>query len=208
MLKIDVRKIIKKLVKETFNESQPFDYRGQHEAPHSSDNYSSPIYDMTNAFGEDIYTSNAVRYFGTGDPNDKLAINIIQSLRNKPNASLKIYRSIPKILTVSEKINELEKHKAFILKYGKLPKGVDNWQTPSQYYEFIYDELNRLKNSPKIDEKLNKINDGDWITTVRQYAIDHGESHLNGKYKILSKTVKAKNVYGNGDSIFEFGYSS
>ena len=55
---------------------------------------------------------------------------------------------------------------------------------------------------------LNKINDGDWITTIRQYAVDHGKSHLNGKYKILSKTVKAKNVYGNGDSIFEFGYSA
>lgn len=208
MLQNSVRKIIKKLIKETYNESQPFDYRGQHEAPHSSDNYSSPIYDMTNAFGEDIYTSNALRYFGTGDANDRLAINIIQLLRNRPNASLKIYRSIPKVLTISEKINELEKHKAFILKYGTLPKGVDNWQNSSQYYDFIYDELNRLKNSPKVDEKLNQINDGDWVTTVKQYAIDHGKAHLGNKFKILSKTVKAKNVYGNGDSIFEFGYSA
>jgi hypothetical protein len=163
---------------------------------------------MTNSYGEDIYTSNAVRYFGTGDPNDQLAVNIIQSLRNRPNASLTIYRAIPKVLTISEKIAELENHKAYVLKYGKLPKGVNNWQNSSQYYDFIYDELKRLKESPKQDEKLSRINDGDWITTVRQYALDHGKAHLGGKFRILSKTVKAKNVYGNGDSVLEFGYSA
>ncbi|MCE2742317.1 MAG: hypothetical protein LW701_01875 [Fluviicola sp.] len=163
---------------------------------------------MTNSFGEDIYTSNAARYFGTGDPNDQLAVSIIQSLKDKPNATVTIYRSIPRILTISEKIDELEKHKAFILKYGKLPNGVGNWQNSSQYYDFIYDELKRLKETPKQDEKLSVINDGDWVTTVRQYAVDHGKAHLGNNFKILSKKVKAKNIYGNGDSIMEFGYSA
>jgi hypothetical protein len=205
---IKLRNIIKSTIEEVYSNLGPFDYRGEHQAPHASDGYASPIYDMTNAFGVDIYTPNAVRYFGTGDPNDHLAVSIIQSLRNKPNATLKIYRSIPKVLTVTEKIAELENHKAYILKYGKLPKGVNNWQNSSQYYDFIYDELKRLKESPKQDEKLNRINDGDWITTVKQYAIDHGKAHLGGNFKLLSKTVKAKNVYGNGDSVMEFGYSA
>jgi hypothetical protein len=203
-----IRNIIRSIINEVYSNLGPFDYKGEHQAPHGSDAYSSPLYDMTNAFGTDIYTSNAARFFGTGEPYDQYAVSIIQSVRNRPNASITIYRAIPKVLTISEKINELENHKAYILKYGKLPKGINNWQTSSQYYEYASEELERLKQSPKQDEVLNKINDGDWITTVRQYAVDHGKGHLNGKYKILSKTVKAKNVYGNGDSIFEFGYSA
>lgn len=208
MSKIKLINLIRSIIKEVYSNLGPFDYRGEHQAPHASDNYSSPIYDMTNAFGEDIYTSNAVRFFGTGDLNDQLAVNIIQSLRNKPNATVTIYRSIPKILTVSEKIDELEKHKAYVMKYGKLPKGVGNWQNSSQYYDFIYNELKRLRESPKQDEKLSSINDGDWVTTVKQYAIDHGKAHLGNSFRVLSKKVKAKNIYGNGDSIMEFGYSA
>ena len=208
MSKIKLINLIRSTIKEVYSNLGPFDYRGEHQAPHASDSYSSPIYNMTNSFGEDIYTSNAARYFGTGDPNDQLAVNIIQSLKDKPNATVTIYRSIPRILTISEKIDELEKHKAFILKYGKLPNGVGNWQNSSQYYDFIYDELKRLKETPKQDEKLSVINDGDWVTTVRQYAVDHGKAHLGNNFKILSKKVKAKNIYGNGDSIMEFGYSA
>lgn len=203
-----IRNTIRSIIREVYSNLGPFDYKGEHQAPHSSDNYSSPIYDMTNAFGDDIYTSNAARFFGTGQAYDQYAVNIIQSLRNKPNASVKIYRAIPKVLTIDEKIAELENHQAYILKYGKLPKGVENWQNRSEYFEYASEELERLKQSPKQDEILNKINDGDWITTIRQYAVDHGKSHLNGKYKILSKIVQAKNVYGNGDSIYEFGYSA
>ena len=52
----------------------------------------------------------------------------------------------------------------------------------------------------------NEINPGDWITTIKSYAVDHGEGPLGGDYKILEKTVNAGDLYTNGDSIFEFGY--
>lgn len=51
-----------------------------------------------------------------------------------------------------------------------------------------------------------KINTGDWVTLDRQYAKEHGESALNGEYKIVRKTVKARDLFTNGDSIYEFGY--
>lgn len=51
-----------------------------------------------------------------------------------------------------------------------------------------------------------KIVAGDWVTTDRRYAKDHGESSLNGKYKIIQKTVQARELFTNGDSIFEWGY--
>jgi GNAT superfamily N-acetyltransferase len=52
----------------------------------------------------------------------------------------------------------------------------------------------------------NEINPGDWITTIKSYAVNHGEGPLGGDYKILEKTVTAGDLYTNGDSIFEFGY--
>jgi hypothetical protein len=52
----------------------------------------------------------------------------------------------------------------------------------------------------------NEINPGDWITTIKSYAVQHGEGVLGGDYKILEKTVPAGDLYTNGDSIFEFGY--
>jgi hypothetical protein len=52
----------------------------------------------------------------------------------------------------------------------------------------------------------NEINPGDWITTIKSYAVQHGEGALGGDYKILEKTVPAGDLYTNGDSIFEFGY--
>jgi hypothetical protein len=50
------------------------------------------------------------------------------------------------------------------------------------------------------------IKAGDWVTVNRDYARDHGESTLEGDYKILEKRVKAREVFTNGDSIHEAGY--
>jgi hypothetical protein len=50
-----------------------------------------------------------------------------------------------------------------------------------------------------------KINGGDWVTINRAYAVEHGDRFEEGA-KILSKTVRADELYTNGDSIHEFGY--
>lgn len=51
-----------------------------------------------------------------------------------------------------------------------------------------------------------QINAGDWVGITRQYAEDHGESRFDGEYKIISKMVKASDIFTNGDSIQEWGY--
>lgn len=51
-----------------------------------------------------------------------------------------------------------------------------------------------------------KIGKGDWVTIDRQYAKDHGDNALNGNYKIIQKTVRADELFTNGDSIQEWGY--
>ena len=52
----------------------------------------------------------------------------------------------------------------------------------------------------------DEIKSGDWITINRDYAIQHGESTLRGNYKIASLKAKASDIFGNGDSIHEYGY--
>lgn len=218
-----LRKMIKQLINELEVEN---DYKGEHEAPHVSDGYSSPIYDMTNTFGEDIYGPNAVRYFGTGDPNDRIAVNIIQSIRNKPNAKLTIYRAVPDInYDIKSKIKNFYEIISYYNKWGFFPMSnkINSEQNQIMYnldqkyssienydekQKKIYDDLINQAEELAQNKKPNlSINDGDWVTIVRGYAVEHGISHLKNKYKILSKTVSAKNVYGNGDSVLEFGYS-
>ncbi len=53
----------------------------------------------------------------------------------------------------------------------------------------------------------SKINTGDWVTPIKEYAIQHGESYLNNDYQILFRDVKAKEIFTSGDSWLEWGYS-
>lgn len=51
-----------------------------------------------------------------------------------------------------------------------------------------------------------KILPGDWVTTVRQYAKDHGDANISGEHKVISKLVYARDVFTAGDSWLEWGY--
>ena len=53
----------------------------------------------------------------------------------------------------------------------------------------------------------DEINVGDWVSPLREYAQYHGESNLNGDYKIISKKVKAGEIFTEGNSWLEWGYS-
>ncbi len=78
-----------------------------------------------------------------------------------------------------------------------------------------YQQLQRIKNKPNAQLKIYRAVDkdykggivpGDWVTNVRQYAKEHGESNIPDGYKIISKTVTAKDIYTSGDSWLEWGY--
>ncbi len=182
------------------------EYRGYHTAP--SKDGGAPLHDLTQIYPSDIYSSNAVRYYGdmSFEYSDAESIYIIQSVKDKPNAPVKIYRAVPKVITNQEKIYDLEKQKAYIMKHGKVPSNIDTPLNSSQYYTQISNDIEKLKLLPPHEEEKIKINPGDWVTINKKYAILHGESSLKGKYKILSKTVSAKHLYTDANSIHEFGY--
>lgn len=58
-----------------------------------------------------------------------------------------------------------------------------------------------------VPKGVKDINAGDWITVNKDYANYHGSSWVDdGQYDVISKKVKAKDIFTNGDSIHEFGY--
>jgi hypothetical protein len=56
------------------------------------------------------------------------------------------------------------------------------------------------------DAPATAINRGDWVTINKNYAKQHGESTLEGDYKIIEQKVRARDIFTNGDSIHEWGY--
>ena len=136
--------------------SEDVAHRMSHEAPYKDDEgYHSSLDDVTDMFGSDIYTPNAVRYFSTGmdDRLDTEAVSIIQKMRGNPDGLVTIYRAVPKGVTTE-----------------------------------IYNH--------------------DWVSITKGYAEMHGEAHLDNNYDILEKTVPAKDLYTDANSIQEWGYDN
>ena len=183
-------------------------YRGSHTAPDSS--FGAPLYDLTGGgqmYPADVYSSKAAQIYGGGMPYDQKAFSIAQQYKDKPNALVTIYRAVPKDISNSEKLATLEKQMAAYMKRGTLPKDAENYSSGSKWYDAAYEKREQLRKMPdEPTSDINTINAGDWVTLTREYAKDHGESALKGEYKILSKKVKAKEVFTNADSIHEFGY--
>ena len=67
-------------------------------------------------------------------------------------------------------------------------------------------EVTMYRAVPK-NKNIKEINAGDWVTLSKDYAKVHGQSVLNDDYTIISKKVKAKDLWTNADSIQEFGYN-
>lgn len=177
------------------------DYRGMHMAPDADSG--APLHNLTGVYPDDVYSSASIRYYGTGnDSFDAAAVDVVRRFRNKPNADVTVYRAVP--ISRDEQILRLEKQQKYILQYGRVPRGVSTNLHHSDYYDKLASELDVLRNQE--ESELVSINPGDWVTPVRQYAVEHGEGVLRGDYEIIKKRVKAKDIYTNGDSWLEWGY--
>lgn len=130
------------------------DYRGQHSAPTRESG--APLWDVTGSNGSGLETYPADFYRGRAyeycaDEAERPVLSTVMAYHNRPNAPIKIYRSIP----------------------TGLPR---------------------------------KINVGDWVTTSRRYAVEHGRASLRNDFVVVSKTVAARDIFTAGDSLLEWGY--
>lgn len=177
------------------------DYRGQHSAPERDGG--APLHDLAQVYPDDIYSRSALRNYGTGeDELDREAYAFFLSVRGKPDAPVTIYRAVPK--STKQRIDEIKKEQSYILRTGRTPKGARPNYHVSDYYELISAELLRLEEEGLAETP--QINPGDWVTPFRKYAESHGNSALNGDYEIVSKRVRAKDIFTDGNSWLEWGY--
>lgn len=58
------------------------------------------------------------------------------------------------------------------------------------------------------DVNSDVLNNGDWITFSPKYAKLHGDTNLNGKYKIIQQEVSPNDVWWDGNDIREWGYDN
>ena len=184
------------------------EYGGLHRPP--GPDGGAPAYDLTGAgavYPDDVYSANQVRYYGTGEDRlDAQTFSIVNSLKGHPNRPVTIYRAVPHEATSSERIDTLHKQLAHYMARGVVPED-SGFANKSKWYEATRAELERLQALPTEEKRKSaSINAGDWVTINRQYAKEHGESALRGKYKIISKIVRARDIFTNGDSIHEWGY--
>ena len=72
------------------------DYVGQHQAP--TRDGGAPAFNLAgDIYPDDIYSSKAVQYYGTGsDTMDEETMRLLQSLRGSPDADVTIYRAVPR----------------------------------------------------------------------------------------------------------------
>jgi len=182
------------------------DYRGQHTAPDADSG--APLHDTTGVYPADLYGPKGLHYYGDAtDPIDQESYRHTVRLKGKPEAPVRIYRAVPYEPSSQEKLVKLESDMAAYQKRRKLPKDAGT-TNGSQWYDNAYDLREKLRTQPnEVSSSIATINPGDWVTPSRAYAKMHGDSALRGKYKILSKMVKAKDVFTNGDSLNEWGYS-
>ena len=187
------------------------DYRGLHTAPVNTGENS--LDNTSDIYPDDIYSSKGAQYYGhygQNNPIDVESINIIQSFKGRPNKKVTVYRAVPYDKTASEKLTELDKHMKAYMRRGRVPKAAQNDLTGDAWFNDAsarYDVLQEaVEQGDDIPAKL-QINDGDWITINKKYAKEHGESTLQGNYKIVSKSVKANEIFTDGNSIHEWGYS-
>lgn len=95
-----IKALIKKASEGMENEaaiqfSQRIDeYAGLHRPP--SPDSGAPLHDLTVVYPDDIYSPNAVRFYGTGElAIDRATMRMIQSYRGNPESPVKIYRAVP-----------------------------------------------------------------------------------------------------------------
>ncbi|AUR85775.1 hypothetical protein NVP1081O_040 [Vibrio phage 1.081.O._10N.286.52.C2] len=198
------------------------DYMGSHRAPGPP--HAARLDDLTKgdfSYPDDIYGPDATRYYATGSSRaDSESMAVIRASRDSPNSKVVIYRAVPDY--DHDVRSELKKINSYISSYNRYGFFDDDDYMDSLYNKFVSelgqrhiavqdamiaylndksDELSSNMNSEKLT-----INSGDWVSLSKSYAIEHGRSNLDGKYKIIQKKVYVKELFTDGDSINEFGW--
>ena len=155
----DVKAAMAPLAEEAATKSKP-SYQGVHQAP-GPENVA--IHDLVKggAYPEDIYSAQGAQYYGHGEPKmDAESIQVLRSVKDKPNATITIYRAVPKTTTNAEKAEMLDAQMKEYLRRGKMPKD-SKFDNGSEWFDWAYDERARLRALPETpSQEITTINPG------------------------------------------------
>jgi len=179
-------------------------YRGGHTAPEPS--YSAPLSNLKGTYPDDFYGPNGFKYYAEGDGEGAASVySKVVALQGRDRAPVTVYRAVPYDKTIPEQIAEIEQQMAAYMKRGTVPAGAA--LKGSAWYENASRMKERLASAEQTQQpETLTINPGDWVTPSRAYAREHGMAALNGKFKIISKTARAGELFTDGNSILEWGY--
>lgn len=183
-------------------------YRSDHEAPCALSG--TAIWDLcgkAEIYPEDVYGPDALRMYTDGD--DKCSaesLAVLQSIRNRPDATVVVYRAVPYVPSTQERLDLLSEHKRQFLRRNQSPPNPMRL-TGSEWYNWACEQEEVLRNQPSIPSSYPAfIARGDWVTLSKTYANKHGKGNLKNEFKVLSAGVKASLLYCDGNSLNEVGY--
>jgi hypothetical protein len=97
------------------------------------------------------------------------------------------------------------------------PNGLIYYGGSLKWDKMVIAKIQSYKNNPNKnitifravpnDSNISVINSGDWVTILKEYAIMHGDSALDGQYKIINMNVPANTLWTDGNSPYEWGYN-
>ncbi|MCM1722582.1 LPD23 domain-containing protein [Bacteroides ovatus] len=95
--------------------------------------------------------------------------------------------------------------------YGKdTPEGKESAEAINKAINEIRSTGNiplvKVHRAVPIDVKENTLRNGDWVSLSRKYAEIHGNSRLEGKYRIIEQEVPANKLWWDGNDSNEWGY--
>lgn len=88
--------------------------------------------------------------------------------------------------------------------------GGDDWYKKA--YRESLEALRKVRGNPDGEITIYRatigdtFNEGDWVSPSKTYAENHNYAYLDGKGKVISLKVKAKDIRFAGDDLNEFGY--
>ncbi len=100
-------------------------YGGNHRPPMSDTG--APANDLTgggNIYPDDVYSSNAARYYGSGEASDNALFRKLQALKGKPDEMVRVFRAVP---------SEVMEQQGNMMHHG-------DWVTPNRQYAVDHGE--------------------------------------------------------------------
>ena len=157
------------------------DYQIDHKAP-TNDGYNARLDDVTPMYGEDIYSTNAVRYFGTFEGFDNESIRHIQEAKGKPDKIVTVYRAVPESV-----------------KGDQIRNG--DWITLTYDYAKNHGQSNILGNYRVIRKKVKAseiFTDGN---SIHEFGYDDGKEYYYGDTTNYRKLADAITFDDEGNPI-------